>query len=145
MNIEDHVTSLEFSKELKEIGVRQDSLFYWNIYLDHKKECPEVSWELSFGKMHDLSISAFTISEILEFLPAKITTYPNSSFGTFVLTLKKSPIKSIQYVVNYECGTNHFPILEGLFNGNLCNENLGNVLAATFISLANDKLIEIPT
>lgn len=61
------------------------------------------------------------------------------------MTLKKSPIKSIQYVVNYECGTNHFPILEGLFNGNLCNENLGNVLAATFISLANDKLIEIPT
>ena len=32
MKLEDQVCSLELAKKLKELGVKQDSLFYWNLY-----------------------------------------------------------------------------------------------------------------
>jgi len=32
MNIEDQIVSLELAKKLKEIGVKQESLFYWHKY-----------------------------------------------------------------------------------------------------------------
>lgn len=65
MKLEDQVVSLELAKKLKELGVRQESLFYWNdcwmgkptldraIHSDNGKE----------------SYSAFTVAELGEMLP----------------------------------------------------------------------------
>ena len=68
MKIEDQVCSLELSQRLKELGVKQESLFDyllfsdWDIYLAgknteaHYRDC----------------VSAFTVPELVEMLPEKI-------------------------------------------------------------------------
>ena len=65
MKIEDQVTSLELSKKLKELGVKQESYFKWEerdggyLELYHSKEtsCAHKYY------------SSFTTSELLELLP----------------------------------------------------------------------------
>lgn len=69
--LENHVTSLELSKRLKELGVKQESLFYWvdknGWALQDRKpsycnietcECVEISY-----------LSAFLASELGELIP----------------------------------------------------------------------------
>ena len=66
MTLEQQVTSLELSKKLKELGVKQDSLFWW-------LEVSPGQWNthcLSYGKREEnIGISAFTVSELGEILP----------------------------------------------------------------------------
>lgn len=67
MKIEQQVCNLELAKKLKELGVKQDSLFYYSI--------GPLDDSLQIGKLdHGWSepvenISAFTINELLEMLP----------------------------------------------------------------------------
>src|SRR3990167_3436279 len=64
MTLEQQVTSLELSKKLKELGVKQESLFYWyqagngHIFVAYRDD--------SFTKG---IASAFTASELGEMLP----------------------------------------------------------------------------
>lgn len=83
MKIEEQVTSLNLSKELKKLGVKQDSLFFWvegiSGIVDHE---PELHNHESLCSIIELSrakqlkykefFSAFTVSELGEFLPEKI-------------------------------------------------------------------------
>lgn len=69
MKLEQQVTSLEISKKLKELWVKQDSLFYYAIDLLSIEssqiiqwDCPDDCWWWSF-------CSAFTASELWELLP----------------------------------------------------------------------------
>lgn len=66
MKPEQQVTSLEISKKLKELGVKQNSLFYWQSFNDFKDKAI-----LSYGKEFSKadSISAFTVAELGELLP----------------------------------------------------------------------------
>lgn len=69
MNLESQVTSLELSKKLKELGVNQESLFYWvkNPYFD--SDLFEIT-RFGEGYYHiSESCSAFNASELLELLP----------------------------------------------------------------------------
>ena len=65
MRLENQVCSLELSKKLKELGVKQESEFWWcehqdTFYIEHKsKHCNQ-----SIG-----GISAFTVAELGEMLP----------------------------------------------------------------------------
>lgn len=68
MKLENQVCSFEYSKKLKEIGIKQDSLFLWRRYIPIKGSTyirPE--WKISIHKgssnNYDL-ISAFTASEL---------------------------------------------------------------------------------
>jgi len=71
MKLEDQVVSLELAKKLKELGVKQESLFYWNTrhiwvsYYKHIKKAP-----VDFG---DEIISAYTVAELGEMLPSDVT------------------------------------------------------------------------
>lgn len=61
MKTEDQVCSLDLAKKLKEVGVKQESLFYWNrqtkqVYMD-TVPWNETAW-----------VSAFTVSELGEML-----------------------------------------------------------------------------
>ena len=67
MKLEQQVCSLELAKKLKELGVKQESLWWWKPFLNAKSE--EVKWIISnntssFGK----PISAFTVAELGEML-----------------------------------------------------------------------------
>lgn len=67
MKLKDHVTSLKLSMKLKELGVKQKSLFYWiDNYCDEKY--------FSIVDYINLNVttwyaSAFTSSELEELLP----------------------------------------------------------------------------
>lgn len=64
MKLENQVCSLELSKKLKELGVKQLSVFYWNIEENKVLFYPE-------KKLINLlyNISAFTVAELGEMLP----------------------------------------------------------------------------
>jgi len=70
MNIEDQVVSLEIAKKLKDLGFKQDSLFYWikvkNIEVYGVSYVINIcGTNLEFEKIY----SAFTASELGELLP----------------------------------------------------------------------------
>lgn len=64
MKLEDQVCSLELSKKLFELGVKQESLFCWRCI---EEESVFITWNGKFT-IGD-SYSAFTASELLESLP----------------------------------------------------------------------------
>ena len=80
MTLESQVASLELCKRLKELGVNQESLFYWTAYENPHfgvlKETDVLNdfWQLHYIKEkyfgdHDYQISAFTVAELGEMLP----------------------------------------------------------------------------
>jgi hypothetical protein len=71
MKLEEQVTSLELSKKLKDLGVKQESAFYWerSMFTD--------GWELKSKERASLKgsyeiYSAFTVAELGEMLPRVI-------------------------------------------------------------------------
>lgn len=64
MKLEQQVVSLELAKQLKELGVKQDSLFYWS------KQVDQIHWGLEHAKYFAVDkrqdVSAFTVSELGE-------------------------------------------------------------------------------
>lgn len=82
MKLEQQVTSLELSKRLKKLGVKQESAFWWVQQVDEvhiprhlPKYVPVDSWVVidRQGAHGQESISAFTVAELGEILPATIT------------------------------------------------------------------------
>lgn len=86
MELKNQVVSLELSQRLKELGVKQESLFYWTglngenflmIVKDFEGESiPE--------NRKDNFISAFTSSELGEMLPAYFATHKRDSAGDWI-------------------------------------------------------------
>lgn len=87
MTLEQQVVSLELAKQLKELGVKQDSLFYW--WLSFKFEKEEVyskvmnhkpeQWEKLGIDRIDV-YSAFTVAELGEMLPQGFFTAKGKKF-----------------------------------------------------------------
>lgn len=81
MKLEDQVCSLELAKELKELGVKQESLFVW-VYLD--QNCYSIKFypysiipdENSTVKI----FSAFTVAELGKMIPFIIKVYKYHNF-----------------------------------------------------------------
>ncbi len=77
MKLEDQVCSLELSKRLKELGVKQDSLFYrfgderqqYIFCKYYEQYSPNVNLNMADG------YSAFTVAELGEMLPRGICQY----------------------------------------------------------------------
>lgn len=112
MKLENQVTSLEISKRLKELGVKQKSYFRWQVWNDPQngKKRKEIirAGEYNFGEV----FSAFTVAELGEFLPKeikKITKYQNENqLEDFYLSFdfddsRKSDQKQVKYTYYY-CG-----------------------------------------
>jgi len=75
MNIKDQVCSFEFAKKLKELGVKQESYFYW--YTDGlnrriETETDYIRGVYGYGGSADAVYSAFTVAELGEMLPNHI-------------------------------------------------------------------------
>jgi len=70
MKLEQQVTSLELSKHLRELGVKQESLFWW-IYNDgmNQWEIHPFSEHWTRQDGHAKRTSAFTVAELGEMLP----------------------------------------------------------------------------
>jgi len=67
MKLENQCVSLELAKKLKELGVEQDSLFWWYQVVGTIKSETEVDWQIKYGN-YDNGYSAFTVAELGEML-----------------------------------------------------------------------------
>jgi len=100
MKLENQVCSLELAKKLKELGVKQESLWWWMI-------CPDKTYQISNAKSlghkywleqhgekwkdfpeEKISYSAFTVAELGEMLPKEYIS-ANTSQGWAILLLEK--------------------------------------------------------
>lgn len=76
MKLEQQVCSLELAKKLKELGVKQESLFWWGMYKQSNqfygdfKVCTELHTADKVN--YSFEYSAFTVAELGEMLPATI-------------------------------------------------------------------------
>lgn len=77
MILEEQVVSLELAKKLKELGVKQESAFYWEVNLQNK-------WTLflvdDFSPRMHPNAAAFTVAELGEVMPAKYYTQKNGDY-----------------------------------------------------------------
>lgn len=67
MELKDQVCSLELAKRLKELGVKKNSLFYWDSHC-----IEELKTQGNYGITSDGEYSAFTVAELGEMLPVII-------------------------------------------------------------------------
>ena len=79
MELSKQVVSLEIAKKLKELGVKQDSVFVW-LYRNYKISMPpQEDWQIelrqtSYHKEGEI-YSAFTVAELGEMLPTNTATF----------------------------------------------------------------------
>ena len=71
MKLENRIVNLELSKQLEDVGISQNSLFYWvNVFenLDGKEECWQIHHISWFDKQKETyhPISALTSDEIID-------------------------------------------------------------------------------
>lgn len=134
MKLENQVCSLELAKRLKELGVRQESLYFWwrdNFGLEsskkesehlenHKPNNPQNGWDY---------FSAFTVAELGEMLPLRLRI-----------------LKKITLVVTYK-GSKHWFVpkdKEKLIFEMKCDDTEANARAKILIYLLENKLITPP-
>lgn len=72
MELQKQVSSLELSKKLKELGVPQDSLFWWSECVNYDFD-KTGDWEILQDVNCDGVISAFTVAELGEMLQSPIS------------------------------------------------------------------------
>lgn len=108
MNLESQVCSLELSKKLLTLGVKQNSLWYWcDTFSDDWKLCYTNNYE-NDNYLKDLqeekaAYSAFTVAELFELLPAFIDTKMDEPFNNFYLQIQKRTVENIKYIGVYVC------------------------------------------
>jgi len=106
MDLTQQVCSLKYARKLQELGVKQDSLFYWiSIGILNNKH---VGWRLELS--HNCNCeepliaqeyySAYTVAELGELLPFKI--YSNPIPNPFELKINKLENKWEVYYLAYE-------------------------------------------
>jgi hypothetical protein len=157
MSIEEQVCSLEFSQKLKELGVKQKSLFYWYdssekttiVYSDLLYKENEILFK-KYGYAAFDQYSAFTTGELLKMVPQWIDTKKNEPFNffNFFFCIKRIFIDdklTRVYSVNYHCDTVQFKsespfFAHTLFKG-IYDTNPADALAKTILFLIENKLM----
>jgi hypothetical protein len=91
MELEDQVVSLDLAKRLKELGVKQESLYSWSvpdvskaqsgINADNLKKCEPGLFpsDVPWGEFFE-PIAAFTVAELGEMLPVEVTVPEGDSY-----------------------------------------------------------------
>lgn len=156
MNLNDQVCSLELAKRLKELGIKQESLFFWSklsIQTEYKLELRRhmQTQELILADCTDY-ISAFTVSELGELLPNKILIEANAPFDCFAIYITKfnsvdeKSIITNNYIVNYECDSTPAEGIDAWLRrkltSNFYDKNLADAMAKMLIHLLENGLIK---
>lgn len=128
MKLENQVCSLELSKRLKELGVKQKSYFIWA----NNNLIPRISMmELDKHELFETHIcAAFTVAELGEMLPASLSNED-------ILFISKGPDFYNAYYNHNIYGLSYY--------GFICKyTTFANCLADLLLSLLENKLMELP-
>lgn len=126
---EKQVCSLEYSRELEKLGVKQNSIFYWRKYSLCKNTdlyyIPNKEMDLLVlsGQL-EYNLSAFTVAELYELMPYHIEVHK-----------WKGNDSKFRYEINYHISDD--------CKHNLSNKNLANGLAEMLIYLLENNLIKL--
>lgn len=136
-DIEQHVTSLDLSKRLKELGLKTGSFYWW--LMDDGSAVPEDSGTIFIGdnlqKDYFCEIcSAYLASELGEILPERASDYWEDLHYTWYLNNAKVGNK---YYVEYVKGTKPFTMF-----GAKNDENESNARAKMLIHLIENGLVD---
>ena len=136
MKLEDQVCSLDLAKRLKELGVKQESLFYWRFY-HWPSSSSEGRWALT-ETLPSLSVieqenSAFTVAELLGKIP-KIIENKGDEINSSYLRIFTD--ECISWCVA------HDGIGYQLYYDNSDDPNLSNVLAKMLIKLIEQNIVK---
>ena len=161
MNLELQVCSLELAKRLKELGVKQESYFYYRDEYgkpDNIHNYKIMIWSFVLGSKNIDErngayecISAFTASELLNILPRMVDTKINEPFNNYRLNMTMSLVVEDNvakrvYLINYDCDIRKIEDLcfpsKQLFQHNIWDKNLANALAKTLIYLIENGLLK---
>jgi hypothetical protein len=151
MSIEKQVCSIKSATRLNELGIKQDSLFYWIPPTNANSKKYSIGMIGSFNKTyHNYCISAFTTGELLKMVPQWIDTKKNEPFNffNFFFCIKRIFIDdklTRVYSVNYHCDTVQFKsespfFAHTLFKG-IYDTNPADALAKTILFLIENKLM----
>ena len=133
MNLEKMVCSLDLAKRLKELGVKQESYFYWTVCHDCTKEYGHEEYSLQEGVGHGENYSAFLSCELDELLPD--CNYAQSASGSD-RPLLMSKVDGIYCVGIYNPNGSIFP--------RFADPNPANARAMMLLYLYENKIIEVP-
>jgi hypothetical protein len=157
MNIKDQCCSLELAKKLKNLGVRQESYFYWCLSKKEGNGGLPVFYQLADINRLEKScfwpedkISAFTSSELGDMLPCTINVMDGADFKIFQYIEWKITEK---YLINYyslfpeisnEIPSANIKVKYHLMENHIFESNEANARAKMLIFLIENKLIEVP-
>lgn len=149
MNLDQQVVSLETAKRLKELGVKQESYFYFILHgeewqMEGRELFDAVDGEWGCGcSVEDLEhISAFTSGELGEMLPWRLKNLGTLNNAELVITklvnVEGTPLWNVAY----------WDEDKGLYNGmviRIKNEpnNLADAMGKMLIYLIENKLITL--
>lgn len=112
MELSKQVVSLDLARKLKELGVKQEALYFWVFWDDtvHRLQGTPNGWKLEMRAHRDCeSYAAFTVAELGEMLPSSIDARS-----------KKDGRKLISYYLSYDsaglvlCYSHHLDIRQVL-------------------------------
>lgn len=155
MKIEEICCSLELAKRLKELGLKQESLFYWTL----TNSIYKLTWIIDDGGITDKicplnSYSAFSAAELADIIPNAVQTQQGDPFDNFRIKITKfysidlSMNKINNFIVNYDCDTTEASggnaWLNRQLTRNIYDNNLANAMAKMLVFLIENKLMELP-
>ncbi len=114
MTLEQQVTSLELSKKLKDLGVKQESLFWWGKKMGFTKI--EI---LHKGNSGGIECAAFTVAELGEMLPLSTKFY-----------------RSVDQIGKWVCWCQGLDIIR--------EDTMVNAAAKMLVYLLENNLIKLP-
>lgn len=144
MNLEAQVCSFEHATKLKELGVKQESYFYWRDDVDNegviiKKKILHIEdyWPYRNPVTVYDYYSAFTVAELGGLIPWEIELYKNDTRYTYSLDMMK--VKK-EFIISYNSNWNNSIGDRSL----ACKKNVNeaNARAEMLIVLIENKLID---
>lgn len=157
MRIRDEVCSQPLANKLKELGMKQSSLFYWIKGVDTKIG-PKFWAITSVDHFEDgikgsdcMHCSAYTSDELLNIIPAHVLLPENhpvhpAPFNSFFLTFSKRSTCNIQWIGNYHSDTmrpEDVPFGRKMIPHNIYDEKLSDFSAKLLIYLIENELVRL--
>lgn len=130
MNLESQVCSFELAKRLKELGIKQSSLFFWTI--------GGIVSRLEALPILDYNYSAFTVAELGEMLPYRI----HKKISEYGLSYDWIISMDVNLCIYYKCEIGGDELYPPDINHD--EETEANARAKCLIMLLENKLIILP-